>query len=491
MSKKNYGSIKPLNWVDPLPDEKAAIKSIPHKERIESYYRAGTPPTRRGAFHGHKPLFSPPLDSTDVGPSLYIDKAVRMPVKYGPGGKPQFQRKRDASGKFAPEQQVGAQSTAEEDSDKLEREARLRAARNKESLRQTKMRAQEAKKGMDGSSTSVKLPGMNEAEASLSGSDDSYSNQIGSTNSGLPVFDDPYHSSHEEFSPADHQEAADLNNMLAQQYQSSGDMRSATKYQNNASVHNDMVNESSPPGDRFLDNLLNQQSQGQEGMAPDQQSPGAGEITPDMNQFSDPLGTDPQFDPSGLSNFVSPAPPSSSLDSAPPPGQEDPMSAFTDPNSVDQNKPLGGGMNEGPKPNMVDNRTGEPTGPQTEVGQASNPMNQGEQSPTPDSMGQGAEDQPPIDGFSPGQDPMGPEQDADTQVIDLDEMLGDEEFESEDSTPQDDDGEDQESVPDSHAGAPGPTSEFDRGSFSEDEESDDDTLKALNKAISALRKYYV
>lgn len=552
MPKGNYGSKKKLNWHEPEYNEKT-VKSVPHSERVDQLRRFGTPPTRRGAYNGHSPGLSPSTPS-EVTPSLYVNKAVLQPVKYGPGGKKEFERKRDPSGRFAPSQQAGEQSTAEEDSTDEQRQVRLREARARDSIRQAKQQAARAARGQKtkpaeatvggGRKPTTKhtaqtkkampsLPGSQQAD-SFNSANDAPSNAIGATNSGLPVFDDPYNSQHENYTPADHAEAADLNNQLAQQAQQSGDQMSAQKYQNNAAVHQEMAGENQAPGDRFLDNLMGQDPgqpgsamgpstdsgmmSGQDpGMVPDQQAgmdPGMGQTDPmqqqqagmqqpGYDQFANPMGAIPNnFSADDLQNFVAP-------------GGQEPIQDFTDPNqappmNADMNKPLAPGPQSGPKPGMVSTDTGDPVGPQTAEGQDMGQNAAAGGDPLMDMMDQGGdasmepgmegddepymEDMMDQEGFNPvtmevedGGDGFGDDGGGDTGGELGDGMEGEE-------APNEDieGGEDNEdvAVPESNAGAPGPPSEPDREGEDDDKEEEfEDAEKALSRAIDVLRRY--
>jgi len=256
----DHGSIKRLNWVTPnvvIPQER---KPSYIEKSIEAA-RCGTPPTR-----GNN-VITPPV-IVEHGPSLYLNKAIRVPVKYTASG-PQFQRKRDPhSGKFAASEDVGSQSTAEEDKAKTEREHKLRAHEKLESLLELREGGRHVRRlpspgersGKGGAKRSVKkaapsvpaqLPGAPKAIAPQL-QNDTKADVMGHTTHGLDIFDDPYFSGHEDFSPEDHEEAEMLNRLLSDEAETPED---TMRFMNNADAHEDRRKDSLSPSDRFVESM--------------------------------------------------------------------------------------------------------------------------------------------------------------------------------------------------------------------------------------------
>jgi hypothetical protein len=335
MSKNgNYGSIRRLNWVQPKFDEKVT-KSIPHSEAGDVSRGNGNPPTRGG----HTALR--PAVRTDYGPELYLGKAVRQAIKYGPGGA-QFQRKRDSTGKFAPAQDAGAQSTAEEDQVDQQRDAKLRRHRQLDQLQgrgNPSVGQSNAKKSM--------IPGVSGADVPENSVNDGSSQMIGTTTSGMPIYDDPYHSAHQQFGQQEHQEAADASSQMAQQKQAAGDMAGAAQSQAAAQAHQQQGIDGTSPGNRFMDNLFGQQ--------------GTPEVQPeDMGQFSDLLGmgsdpvedSNPAIAGNGPEAMMGQDPMmDNSMEGQPPMGQDPMMDPMMDPMEQD---PMMGGQDPMAQDPMMD-----------------------------------------------------------------------------------------------------------------------------------------
>jgi hypothetical protein len=399
----NHGSIKKLNWQTPKFADRV-VKSVSHDERVAEHSRQGTPPTRQGGFNGAASNLIPALPA-ELNPNITVNKAVLQPVKYGPGG-PQFQRKRDPSGKFATTQQAGQESTAEEDKARTEQAAELSEARKREIVREMTKKAF--------GSVPQQVPGVSGETSSMTAGNDNTSQQLGSTKSGKPVFDDPDHSSHGNFGPEDHQDAMNLNNSKAQEAQSQGDQVGAAKHAQNAKTHSDMLTEGASPGDRFMDNLFGPaatpsmppeglQSATQDPLGDPNAGPGMGQTPtdpnagmgqpPDMNNFMDLMGqapapmeqppmdanqppmnpvgqppTDPSMVPNQPPMGQPPMDPSTMPNqSVPMQPPQDPLNAFVNP-PVDQHKPTGAPPSGvGPAPGMKHTATGGPVGPQTEA----------------------------------------------------------------------------------------------------------------------------
>jgi len=485
MSKNgNYGSIRKLNWVAPKFEEKVT-KSIPHEEAGDIRRDYGTPPTRGG----HTALR--PAVRTDYGPDLFLDKAIlQTPSINAKTGKKQFSRKRDATGKFAPAQSAGAQSTAEEDKVDQIREDNLRQARMSDRLHGKG----DPSKGQ--SNAKKAIPGASGSAMPMSSVNDSTSQMVGTTTSGQPIYDDPYHSAHQQFGQPEHEEAADIHGQMAQQMQASGDMAGAARHQASSEAHMQQAQDGLSPGNRFMDNLFSQQGapevqpedMGQFsdllGMGADQgmdsnpaiagdgpeammaQDPMAGQdpMAQDPMAGQDPMAQDPMaqdpmaMDPMAQDPMAGQDPMAQDPMAQDPmaggaPPQPDPLSSFLGQDSMepsmDQNKPLAPDpMEPGPKPGMIDSATGGPIGEQTDV------------------SGAGEEDYASFDM---------------SELMDEAHGMGAEPDMG--ANPDMGAGEEDVDVPESNAGFPGP----DAGYNEEEEPVDED--KATFKALRALSRY--
>ncbi|MCF6205369.1 MAG: hypothetical protein L3J47_00550 [Sulfurovum sp.] len=340
----DFGSIKKLNWVAPVIHE-STIKT----ELIKTY------PTVPGLamLHVAKSAKENYEGTEEEGDDLdaFMGKAVRTPVKYGPGGA-QFQRKRDSSGKFSDAQDTGSESTAEDDQVNQQRDAHLRESKVKDALQ-----------GKNPQYTQFATKSFQEQleDEEASGINDNPQGIMGQTANGTDVQDDPYSSDHSEFSQQDHQDASSMQMDASQAKLGEGDVQGAASSNFAAQVHRNQVADSMTPGDRFMDNLFNQQ--------------GAPEIQPgQQDQFMDLLGLGPPQPQ--MSN------PAVAGDGTSMYGVQDPMMAQQDPMMAqqDQNKPVAPSPMDGPKPGMVDASTGSGVGPQTNVGyggQMSDPPSDG------------------------------------------------------------------------------------------------------------------
>jgi bacterioferritin len=414
-SMGDHGSIKPLNWREPSLGSPTR-KSVPWQEQVHSHSQHGTPTTRRGAFHGSMPTFETSLPA-ELNPPLIMNKAVRTPQKPGASGA-QFQRKRDASGKFIEQQQAGVESTAAQDVDDQKRQAELRSAKQQEQMRKP---FQEAKAGKEGARRAKQL-GLKKAAPSLMSMADSQISAapqmdtgevIAQLSDGTPLYSDPFHPSHDQLTPEQHQEAADLHAGMASSAFASGDTDSEGLHQQHADIHTAAAEDNQSPMDRAMGNLAG--------------APGQGEPPPATGEGE---GEDPaqklQQAFKALNYSYSP----------------DDLDQFT--GAPDQNKPSFGQRSEGPAPGMQHTATGGPVGPQTDAmsfnqppggtpdaGQA--PMDISAQGRQPDvdsgavppmDMGQGAPPPPSMDqamgalagapgmGQEPPPPPMGAEQGA-------------------------------------------------------------------------------
>jgi hypothetical protein len=509
----NYGPKKPLNWREPT-FAKAVKRVTTLEEKLDIHYRDGTPPTRGGASWGAPSGLRPPIPSK-LNPPLII-KAVLAPVKYGEEGKPQFARKRGPDGKFVEAESTGSESTAQDDAQRNERESKLSEHRSHDKLVDTKLRAQAVSRGESVKNPSVKdnkekdgkvdkalgsqVPGVSSAMP-IDTVNDPVSKQIGVTKTGNPIFDDPHHSEHTDFTPDDHQDAAQANATGAQQAMAAGDQAGAMRMQNNASIHDSMANDTSNPSTRFLNQLTtdNGQAPSMDDLPQDDLSALMGGTPPTQDPMAAQTATQPpgmQSTPQdGLSTLMggptAPMPPPSAAPTgvtppnvppvahntagAEPDFRSDALSNFVDP-GADKNKPTMNPPAAGPAPGMINSQTGTGVGPQTDSSQFAGTMSQ---------------PQSPQDEMSP----VSPDTSDTTGAVDLDQLFGNGEDGDSDTPPMGAPGEesdDSDSMPNDPAddkpsfGGKEPASD---DSADESDEEDKDKLKvAMNKALVALSR---
>lgn len=384
----NHGAPVPLHLRVKAPDFTSQVsKSVSHEEQKNILSRAGTPPTRWGAFNGAKAATQPGIPA-EMNPPLIL-KAVRDPAEAGGvhiGDR--TARKRDDHGKFAPTQQAGPQTTAEDDLARQTREARLAEKRYLKALGvpevpmgQQQEQPQLAKPKptpMQQSGVPGAVPGQSQSTGMMNAAANTGMEQpMGTTPDGMPVYADPYNPAHANFTPDQHKAAAELHNRQAEMLTSSGRIPQALDSQLKARIHTDLSNESSSPMMRMM------AQQGMPGNAQGQPNPmgGGNPSGGSATALDDFLTQLPNKDP-GMKNM-----------------------------SPDQNKPLMNGPqdNAGPKPRMMDTRTGSPVGPQSQSQQFAGTMSQPQAMPPEPPAGNGS--MPDISGPQapvPGQMPMSP-----------------------------------------------------------------------------------
>jgi protein transport protein SEC24 len=204
----DYGSIKRLNWKDPVLPEHMQ-KSQSHAERTEVHHRYGTPPTRRGPS-----FFQPNPYVPELNPPLYLSKnlgGMQVPLK------PQAPQ---MPGQMPPGGQV---------------------------------------------------PGM----GSQAGGQSQVPNQqpIGMSNSGMPIYPDPFHPAHKDFGKDDHEAAAAQHEKLAA---GSGNPQEMSQHLQASAAHKQMGADSQSPMERFAGKFGQQQG----GMNVPMQGQPAGGRTP-------------------------------------------------------------------------------------------------------------------------------------------------------------------------------------------------------------------
>lgn len=339
----DIGSPKKLNWVEHKLYERTH-KAIPHDERVDAYYRNGTPPTRSGMVHGHKSNLIPAMPSA-LNPPLQLDKALLAPNKTGPDGAKESSHKRDPHGRFSQTQATGPQSAAAQDLAEQRRQAF--AARSKVTTKGLEGLGQQPQGTVPTASTAIDP----QAEGRVSA--------LGMTQSGMPVYEDPYHSDHGKFSATDHQDAANIHADEATSAKMSGDTNDSMMHEQKANVHRELAGDSQSPMERLIAQYGGNQSAqmpSSQGQAPQQQmQPQA----PNQQQKpSSAQGVPADF------RQMSKASPNTAY------GKEDPMDNLLKPQGMpDQNKPMMWPPSwPGPKPAMFDTRTGMSVGPQTMVG---------------------------------------------------------------------------------------------------------------------------
>lgn len=547
----DYGPKKPLNWRPPVLEEPVK-KALSHEEKLAIHSQAGTPPTRRGSFNGAAPGLKPAL-TPELNPPLRLSKAVTAPVKTDPAsGKQQFARKRGEDGKFVDAENSGSESTAQEDSEKQERAAKLQQHKMNDKLVDVKQRASEVSRGKTPKNPSVKdnhekdgridkalggaqVPGMPSAMP-IDTVNDPVSKQIGVSQTGNPIYDDPHHSEHADFSPQDHQDAAQASQQAAQAAMAQGDQAGAMRLANNATTHQSMGSDSSNPSARFMDNLNTPNGQapmmddlpqddlsnlmggsavqstsspvGQPQGAPPPQDPMMGmgaSMQPPQDPMQAPMGSSPMMPAPPSPDMSAPAMPSSpppqdpladpmGQPSSPPPA--DALSSFVDP-AGDQNKPVANPAVAGPAPGMLNSQTGAGTGPQTDAGAFAGTANQpvpdaAASSPVPPVGDQPVPQSPGMEDPGMGGDPMDQGGD-DAGALDLDTLFGD--SGSEDSG-MPDEGEEEAADEGNPFGGGDESEPQDEESEADDDggnpfEKDDDKEKveaAVAKALRALAR---
>lgn len=361
---------KPGDIGSPVPLNLHARKSMPDYKPAESRFsdqvlrdsRAETPPTRWGAFNGMPAATTPGIPSSLL-PALVI-KAVSNPAEAGGQSSAGNARKRDPqTGKFAETASVGPSTTAKEDMAIAERAAHLAQARRGKSQDDEDENI-EVLKALDPASMGNAVgqttqppqmfkpkpnpmqqagipggppgqsPNNTPATATMNPSGDPAMGPppLGTLQDGTPVFDDPYNPAHQNFTPDQHEEAAQLHNQHAEMATQSGRIPTAMNHQMKARVHSDLAQEAQSPMERVL---------AQQGMPG--QAVGDPNAAPGGEQG---LGNDPMD--SFLNDMTEKQP-----------GQQ---------NNFDQGKPPIPSQEQvaGPLPRMINTHTGTPVGPQSQ-----------------------------------------------------------------------------------------------------------------------------
>lgn len=375
----DLGSPVPLNMRMRRPMAEATVQKSTHAERIESASRAGTPVTRRGMFNGVMPATTPGIPA-ELSPLLIL-KAVVNPADAGSGSGDSVSRKRDpGTGKFADNQNAGPVSTAEDDAAAQQRTQRLAGKRYLKALGVPDAPLQKRPETpMEQAGIANGPPGQNGIQPDAGGQPPMPQPQVeqpmGTTPDGQPVYDDPYHEGHANFTADHHDGAAQLHQQMAEQMTAQGRIPSAMEHQMKASIHGEMGRDAMSPMARLaMDQQGVQGLEGAPGQVPDPTGavtqPGAG--GPNSNPQMDAMD---QF----MTNLPDQVP---GMQNQPMPGP--------------QNQPPGtmGQQVAGPKPRMIDNRTGGPLGPLTPPQQHAGTF--GEQQEMPEEPPAGAGSMPQI-----------------------------------------------------------------------------------------------
>lgn len=360
----DLGSRKPLNF----KLTNITVYQEPEKNwdtKIDEHYSKGivgssSPPVIIGGNKdGRRTSLSKAVPNA-INPDLVLDvnKAVLTPVKTDPDGKRQFARKRDDNGKFAPNQNLKIQTTAQDDAASQERDAKLARTRMKDKLEGNdpdKGKVTFAHKGFgDGNPSGIQnVSGMNPTQGANQG------NVIGQTDQGLPIYDDPYNPAHAGFTQQDYQKAAQI--MMQQ-----GDSQKANVFQQ-------LSQDSGSPMERMGQQApaaagqssMQQAVQTMKSLNPfnwffqqqHAQAPGAGGMPGMPNQNTVPGAAPGGMPPGG-------PPQAGGMQGAPPnPNQNQPQLPGLPGSDT--------GMRNGPVPGMINTQTGTGLGPQTNVPQFS------------------------------------------------------------------------------------------------------------------------
>lgn len=322
-SMGDIGSKRPINWANPQ-FASPVQKGTPWQDRLQEHSQHGTPFTRRGAYNGHVPSLEPSVPA-ELNPPLVISKAVLRPSKPGASGM-EFQRKRDASGKFAPAGASGAETTAAEDVTDEKRKAELRAAKMREQQRKPYEEAAAGKQALrklrSAGLSKAGVPGM-EGPTEDQQAQPMEAEPVASLMDGQPLYEDPYHPAHEQMTPQQHHEASQIHNEMADAAQAAGDPEKEMQCRMRAAVHEERAQDSKQPMDRAFE------------------VPGK-EQNPAMKM-------DQAFKALNYSY-----------------SSDEDMNQFTQ--QRDMQKPSFGQRTEGPIPGMKHTATGGPVGPQTNPG---------------------------------------------------------------------------------------------------------------------------
>lgn len=359
----DHGSKKRLNWKPTVLDEyKDPELDYTQKSIIINNNKA--PVAIGGTYNGEKSGLRPSIPE-EINPPLILEKALLRPAKVNPDGSKELSRKRDASGKFAPVQNAGQESSSIDDAHEQERQHRKASLEQVQKL--TNSKGSFSQKSVDPSMAG--LPNMSSGAAEQISPSQNQGTIIGQTQMGMPIYDDPYHPEHRGFTPEDHQLAAQLHQQIAQ----SGDPIQGPQAQQKAGVHQDLAMDAQSPMERATSRL--------------------GQVSKNLNPFDWFFQQQHAGQAGGEQNTINPqmqGMPNSGQGSPPLPGMPNqaggiaggtdsaalsPMSSDQGPLGSNQNKPMNGTLSprQGPAPGMMNTFTGLPMGPQTNPGALGGP----------------------------------------------------------------------------------------------------------------------
>jgi len=306
MNHPNNGSIRPLNWSPPKIEEHVE-KSIGVSH--DSHSRSGTPPTRRGAFHGQIPNLRPNLS----GPELYLETPMSKSMPAPPD--PSI-RRRALDGAFA--KAMG--------------------------LPQVPLRPEQPQPmpgmppaGPQGSAPGVPAqgaPGGVPGAGAMPGTPPAPQQQqqpMAMTPEGMPIMPDPFAPQHANFQAPDHQMAQ----MHHEQAGAGADPQQAQQHQQAAQAHGEMGKDAQSPmergGEKFGQGPAGQQAEMPpvgpgKPPAPPQAGggapppPGAPQVNPPMEGAGGP--PPPGAPPQGPPGAGGPPPPGAPPVNPPMPGME-------------------------------------------------------------------------------------------------------------------------------------------------------------------------
>jgi hypothetical protein len=216
-------SKRPLNWSPPKLDEYVE-KSIGPSH--DSHSRAGTPPTRRGTFHGHVPNLRPNLS----GPELYLETPMSKAIPAPPD--PNI-RRAALDGAFA--KAMGLPQVP------------LRPEQQPPMPGMPPAGPQGSAPGVPAQGGAGGVPGMGQAPAGMPPAGPPQQQQpMAMTPEGMPIMPDPFAPQHADFQAPDHQ-------MAQMQHEQAGQMappQAAQQHQQAAQAHGEMGKDAQSPMER-------------------------------------------------------------------------------------------------------------------------------------------------------------------------------------------------------------------------------------------------
>ena len=363
MGNSYNGSKKPLNH-KPIVLPESTEKSLSWQEKVEKFYRGGSPITKSGDFNGAKSNLHPKVPK-ELNPPILV-KALGGNTTPKPGAAgPQYGRKRDEHGRFSETQSAGSESAAHEDLANAERDQR-EAERQMGIVHEKREKKPFISKNFNSSigSSPLDMPMPQQSQMDQ---------PVASTMSGMPVYDDPFHQEHQGFGPNEHNEAANIREQMSMDAAGSGDQMGAMQHSQAAEAHRDLANDSMSPMERKVDQMPGQQmsppSFGQQPQSPPMDFDSQQQSSPPPQQEQPPMNFgDDTEEPSMEEGSPEEQPEEEESQNPFKKGIDDgarKFDNFLDVNRKFQNKPLMPPANPGPSPGMVNSQTAQPTGPQT------------------------------------------------------------------------------------------------------------------------------